>query len=95
MQLLKRVSYECIVPEREGYQVILAVWDVGDTAASIYNVIDLKFDGNGPVLPDWNPAGHIKPSMDLSIGDTVYTRVFDNDGENPAYRTDLKLTLRR
>lgn len=78
----KRVSHECIVPEREGYQVILAVWDVGDTAASFYNVIDVKFDGNGPVLPDWNPAGQIIPSMDLSIGDTVYTRVFDNDGEN-------------
>ncbi len=87
----KRVSHECIVPEREGYQVILAVWDVGDTAASFYNVIDVKFDGNGPVLPDWNPAGQIIPSMDLSIGDTVYTRVFDNDGENPAYRTELKI----
>lgn len=91
MQPPKRVSHECIVPEREGYQVILAVWDVGDTAASFYNVIDVKFDGNGPVLPDWNPAGQIIPSMDLSIGDTVYTRVFDNEGENPAYRTELKI----
>lgn len=85
----KRVSHLCNVPEREGYQVILAVWDVGDTAASFYNVIDVKFEGDGPVIPDWNQAGQINPSLDLSVGDTVYTRVFDANGENPSYTTEL------
>ncbi|MDF5517593.1 lytic polysaccharide monooxygenase, partial [Vibrio parahaemolyticus] len=28
----KQVSHQCNVPTREGYHVILAVWDVGDTA---------------------------------------------------------------
>ena len=46
-----QVSHLCNVPEREGYQMILAVWDVGDTAAAFYNVIDVKFDGDGPVIP--------------------------------------------
>ncbi|WP_260259773.1 N-acetylglucosamine-binding protein GbpA [Vibrio intestinalis] len=87
----KQVSHQCQVPEREGYQVILAVWDVGDTAASFYNVIDVQFDGQGPVLPDWNQVGQISPSMGLNIGDTVYTRVFDQSGENLNYRTELTI----
>jgi len=85
----KRVSHLCNVPEREGYQVILAVWDVGDTAASFYNVIDVKFDGDGPVIPDWSQGGQINPALDLNVGDSVYTRVFDSNGENPSYRTEL------
>ena len=87
----KQVSHNCVVPEREGYQVILAVWDVGDTAASFYNVIDVKFDGQGPVVPDWTQAGQINPTMDLNIGDSVYTRVFDQAGENSTYRTELTI----
>ncbi|MFM2588003.1 N-acetylglucosamine-binding protein GbpA [Vibrio sp. TBV020] len=87
----KRVSHLCNVPEREGYQVILAVWDVGDTAASFYNVIDVKFDGDGPDLPDWNQGGQIYPTQNLHAGDTVYTRVFDQNGENIAYRTELTI----
>ncbi|MFA0413656.1 N-acetylglucosamine-binding protein GbpA [Vibrio renipiscarius] len=87
----KQVSHECNVPERQGYHVILAVWDVGDTAAAFYNVIDVKFDGQGPVLPEWNQAGQINPTMDLNIGDRVFTRVFDHAGENNAYRTELTI----
>ncbi|NOH79852.1 N-acetylglucosamine-binding protein GbpA [Vibrio sp. RE86] len=85
----KRVSHLCDVPEREGYQVILAVWDVGDTAASFYNVIDVKFDGDGPVVPDWSQGGQIIPTLELNIGDSVYTRVFDQNGENTSYQTEL------
>ncbi|MCZ8489339.1 lytic polysaccharide monooxygenase [Vibrio lentus] len=29
--------------QARGYQVILAVWDVGDTTMAFYNVIDVKF----------------------------------------------------
>lgn len=57
VQLLKCVSYECIVFECEGYQVIFVVWDVGDIVVFFYNVIDVKFDGNGLVLFDWNLVG--------------------------------------
>ncbi|SON48380.1 GlcNAc-binding protein A [Vibrio tapetis subsp. tapetis] len=87
----KLVSHQCQVPAREGYQVILAVWDVGDTAASFYNVIDVQFDGDQPVIPDWQQGGQINPSMPLNVGDSVYTRVFDQSGENPAYRTEFKI----
>lgn len=85
----KRVSHLCDVPTREGYHVILAVWDVGDTAASFYNVIDVKFDGDLPVDPDWRQGGQINPTMDLNVGDTVFTRVFDQSGENISYRTQI------
>lgn len=87
----KRVSHLCNVPEREGYQVILAVWDVGDTAASFYNVIDVKFDGDSPALPDWNLGGQITPTIDLNVGDMVYTRIFDQQGENTSYTTELMI----
>ncbi|MEF1283540.1 N-acetylglucosamine-binding protein GbpA [Vibrio sp. M250220] len=85
----KRVSHQCNVPTREGYQVILAVWDVGDTAASFYNVIDVQFDGDAPVVPDWSQSGQINPGLNLNIGDSVYTRVFDQNGENVSYSTEL------
>ncbi|MGB1321249.1 MAG: N-acetylglucosamine-binding protein GbpA [Vibrio gallaecicus] len=85
----KRVSHLCNVPEREGYQVILAVWDVGDTAASFYNVIDVQFNGDGPIIPDWEQGGQVNPTIDLNIGDSVYTRVFDQSGENTSYSTEV------
>ena len=49
--------HTCNVPARQGYHVILAVWDVGDTTASFYNAIDVEFtqstsvfDGDGGEL---------------------------------------------
>ncbi len=38
----------CNVPSRTGYQVILAVWEIYDTANAFYNVIDVDFGGGGP-----------------------------------------------
>ena len=40
-------AHECYVPARSGYQVILGVWDVADTGASFYNVIDVNMGGGG------------------------------------------------
>lgn len=37
----------CNVPQRSGYQVILAVWEIADTANAFYNVIDVNFTGSG------------------------------------------------
>ncbi|WP_339265802.1 lytic polysaccharide monooxygenase [Paenibacillus sp. FSL R5-0470] len=37
------------VPERSGYHVILAVWEVADTPNAFYNVIDVNFSGSNPV----------------------------------------------
>lgn len=36
--------HEFDLPERHGYHVLLAVWDVADTFSAFYQVIDLEFD---------------------------------------------------
>lgn len=41
-------THTCTVPAREGYQVIMAAWDVSDTGATFYNVIDVDFGGHNP-----------------------------------------------
>jgi len=46
--LIEGITYTCTMPERSGYQVIMAVWDVDDTAASFYNLIDLQFTNESP-----------------------------------------------
>lgn len=38
-------SDTCNVPQRTGYHVILAVWEIADTANAFYNVIDVNFGG--------------------------------------------------
>ena len=79
------IEHTCEVPFREGYHVVLAVWDIGDTAASFYNVIDVNFD-DGEVLPiersSFVEVGTISGAIALNEGDTIYTRVMDADGEN-------------
>ena len=40
------VSHDCVIPDREGYHVILAYWEVADTANAFYQVIDANFDGD-------------------------------------------------
>jgi chitin-binding protein len=87
----KLTTHQCNVPEREGYQVILAYWDVGDTAAAFYNVIDVQFEGTTPGIPGWTQAGTINPTMDLKVGDSVYTRVFDANGELPNLSTSVTI----
>lgn len=46
--LTEGLTFTCTMPERSGYQVIMAVWDVDDTAASFYNLIDLQFTSDKP-----------------------------------------------
>ena len=43
------VTFTCQVPDRDGYQVILSAWDIYDTAATFYNLIDLEFSNDKPV----------------------------------------------
>lgn len=42
-------SDTCNVPQRSGYHVILAVWEIADTGNAFYNVIDVNFSGSNPV----------------------------------------------
>ena len=88
----KQVTHNCTLPERTGYQLILGVWEVGDTTNSFYNIIDAKFkDGSQPPL-EWSQAGTIYPSIDLVVGDKAMTRVFDANGERPELQTVLTIT---
>ena len=74
------VFHDCFIPEREGYHIILAVWDVGDTPASFYNVIDAQFDGSNQG-PSFEDIGDINPSRALESGDVALVRFFDAGGE--------------
>ena len=91
-----QVSHACVVPERFGYHVILAVWDVGDTAASFYNAIDVQFGGDDIALEPTEPeeatldeVGVISGAIALRAGDSLETVVFDGLGERPEFNVRL------
>lgn len=50
-----KVNIQCNVPEREGYQVILGVWDIADTGNAFYQVIDAFFTGEEHNESNGNP----------------------------------------
>ncbi len=83
------ITHNCYVPERDGYHVILGVWDVGDTTNSFYQVVDVQVGGGEP--PTWIDIGDINPTMNLNVGDKVMTRVFDNNGELPSMQTTVTI----
>lgn len=64
----------CNVPAKSGYHVILAVWEVADTANAFYNVIDVDFGGGGtpnPSVPA--PTGLTSPSQTSSSVSLAWT----------------------
>lgn len=80
-------THTCNLPERSGYQIIYGAWDVSDTAATFYKVIDVEYD---EVASVWKRnIGSILPSRPLEAGDSVKARLFDANGE----RDDLSVTL--
>lgn len=92
-----KITHNCYVPEREGYHVILAVWDVGDTAASFYNMIDVSFSGNNPVAPEpevdpFTEVGLISGAIALDAGDVISTVVYDKTGELPELSVSYEAT---
>src|SRR5699024_3626824 len=66
------VEHDCIIPDRDGYHVILAYWEVADTANAFYQVIDDNFDGEfvepgDPEEPeDPEEPGNGAPSWDAN-----------------------------
>lgn len=84
-------THSCDVPERSGYHVIYGAWDVSDTAATFYNVIDAEFEGDHEGVPSpWsNSIGGITPLLDLLPGSTVKSRVFDANGERPDLSSEI------
>jgi chitin-binding protein len=82
--------HDCQLPSRSGYHVVLAVWDVGDTAYSFYNAVDLQFEGNLPP-PSFNDIGDVFPSRNLLAGDRVQLRFFNTTGEVASPRVDMTI----
>ncbi len=79
------IQHACNVPSRDGYQVILAIWDVGDTEASFYNAIDVDFGEQGaPPIENssFMEVGNISGAIALNPGDVIYTRIMDDYGED-------------
>lgn len=88
----KELTHDCMVPaDHSGYHVVLAVWDVADTAASFYNVIDLQLNGTDqPVTPvQYNDIGDLLAERTLNAGDTAQLRFFDAQGEVASLLTEL------
>ncbi|WP_426446278.1 lytic polysaccharide monooxygenase [Paenibacillus sp. S-38] len=56
-------SDTCSVPAKTGYHVILAVWEVADTANAFYNVIDVNFGGGTGGTTIAAPANLASPSQ--------------------------------
>lgn len=69
------VTHECDVPERSGYQVIYASWEVDNTAMSFYKTIDADFGNEVPSIWE-NDIGKIQANKDLYAGDYVDARFF-------------------
>src|SRR5699024_11964644 len=79
------VSHDCEIPDREGYHVILAYWEVADTANAFYQVIDENFDGEY-VEPEEPGDG------DNGYGDNGDDNEADAWDESNAYLIDDELT---
>lgn len=58
--------HEVLLPRREGYHVLLAVWEVANTGAAFYQVIDLQFagtsEGQAPTAPQGLTASNVSKS---------------------------------
>lgn len=74
------VKHNCTIPERSGYQVILAVWSIADTANAFYNVIDANFDGT--TVPPIDPGpGTPNPDPDPNTNNWSSTQVYVGGNE--------------
>ncbi|MGL4250264.1 MAG: N-acetylglucosamine-binding protein GbpA [Aeromonas sp.] len=91
MQPPKQVIHKCTLPERTGYQLILGVWEVGDTSNSFYNIIDANFKDGSQPPQEWSQSGTIHPSIDLAVGDKAIARIFDVNGERSKLQTMLTI----
>ena len=85
------VTHTCQVPERTGYQVIYAAWEIDNTTNSFYKTIDAEFESAVPSV--WKTSvGKILPSQDLVAGDHVTARFFGKGGELNELEIKLDIT---
>ncbi|GAE32847.1 lytic polysaccharide monooxygenase [Alkalihalobacillus hemicellulosilyticus] len=94
----EKVTHDVTIPERSGYHVILAVWDVADTANAFYNVIDVNFSGGtnpdpgpgpdpdpnpDPQYPVWSPTTVYLNGDRVTFNGNVYEAKWWTLGETP------------
>ncbi|PKH04837.1 lytic polysaccharide monooxygenase [Moritella sp. Urea-trap-13] len=87
-------AHSCNVPERSGYQVILSVWSVDDTANAFYNVIDVEFEDGvtpPPVNDAWQQSTTIVAKEDLAAGDKVKARFFNSSAGSFTAETSINI----
>ncbi|OAB48613.1 lytic polysaccharide monooxygenase [Paenibacillus antarcticus] len=73
-------SDTCNVPSRTGYQVILAVWSISDTANAFYNVIDVNFPGNLDTAAPTAPASVAVSNIATTSATVTWSAATDNVG---------------
>ncbi|MDR6352495.1 N-acetylglucosamine-binding protein GbpA [Pantoea sp. SORGH_AS_0659] len=84
------VTHNCELPARSGYQAVLAVWDVADTAASFHKVIDMEYEDT--ISSEWKKrVGQIRPDSDLKAGSVVSARFFNKGGELTGKQIDMTI----
>ncbi|NBA96207.1 N-acetylglucosamine-binding protein GbpA [Pseudomonas sp. R5(2019)] len=80
-----------IPADRSGYHIVLGTWEINDTKATFYQVVDVNIE-NGDVPPsEWSDIGAVVPET-LKIGDKVSTRVFSGIGEQHDRQTQLTIS---
>ncbi|MFD0587458.1 lytic polysaccharide monooxygenase [Paenibacillus sp. GCM10027627] len=73
-------SDTCNVPNRSGYHVILAVWEVSNTLNAFYNVIDVNFVGGGDTIAPTNPASLAASNVGTTTATLNWSASTDNVG---------------
>ncbi|MBK2094797.1 lytic polysaccharide monooxygenase [Francisella philomiragia] len=65
------LTFTCTLPNRSGYQIIMAEWDVDDTRMSFYNLLDLDFTNDKPAGTVILPNGDITDPNNGSEGSGI------------------------
>ncbi|WP_018933926.1 lytic polysaccharide monooxygenase [Gracilibacillus lacisalsi] len=92
-------THDCEIPQRSGYHVILAYWEVADTANGFYQVIDANFDGEYEPgdpgepgepdpeepgdTPEWDPNAVYLNGDRVSYNGNVYQAKWWTQGDTP------------
>lgn len=76
------LSHTCDIPQRTGYHVILAVWDVDNTANAFYNTIDVQFgtSSGGDTTAPSAPAGVSATNIGTTSATVSWNAASDNVG---------------
>lgn len=81
-----RYRMRCPLPQgKSGRNLIYAIWQRADSQEAFYTCMDVEFAGSTPVT--WRPLGELRAHQDLSPGDTVTFRLFDEQSRDAETHT--------